>query len=85
MKVTLSDVKNNYTTHPLGNYALCGLNMLGPQSTILWKNNVYTFKYFGITGSPKENLAYYESTNCKNRWFTYAEIRESVRLQKPVK
>jgi len=35
-----------YTEHPLGNYALYGLNMIGCDSIIRFNNKIYKFKYF---------------------------------------
>ena len=74
--------EDKYHPHPLGNYALCGLNMLGTHSIILWENNIYTFKHFGNNRSPKEHLAYYQGENCEDKWFTYDRVRASIRLEK---
>jgi hypothetical protein len=34
---------NNFVTHPMGNYAMYGLNMLGCDSVILYNNEILKF------------------------------------------
>lgn len=63
-----------------------GLNTFGCNSSVLMKDgNVYTFKYFGITGSPNENNMYYHQLDDNGNeitdggeWFTPSKFKLQV-------
>ena len=55
--IDLSTFENGpYVVNPMGNYACCGLNMLGPSSIISFQNDYWKFYAF-VTG--KEHAIYF--------------------------
>jgi hypothetical protein len=76
-----------YKIHEFNGQFLNGVNTFGCNSTILWNNDVWKFKYFGTTGTPHYNHMSYVKLNddgsmsTESKWFTADEVRSSVRVE----
>jgi hypothetical protein len=76
-----------FRLHPFGNWSLNGVNELGCNSVILYKDDIWKFKYFGYSGTEHYYHMFYVKLNddisesTETKWFTQDEVRATSRVQ----